>query len=49
MFDSMISTVSLLTYVCTSLAGRIGSRAIDRLRFIDSIHTEWGDLLETDH
>jgi DNA-binding MurR/RpiR family transcriptional regulator len=46
MFDSMTSTVSLLSYICASLATRIGDRAIDRLRFIENIHAEWGDLLD---
>lgn len=45
-FDSMTATVSLLTYLCAALAARIGERGVDRLRFIDSIHAEWGDLLE---
>jgi DNA-binding MurR/RpiR family transcriptional regulator len=47
-FDSMTATVSLLTYLCAALAERIGEGGIDRLRFIDSIHAEWGDLLEPD-
>ena len=48
MFESMTATVSLLTYLCTALTKRIGNRAIGRLKFIDNIHTEWGELLETD-
>ena len=48
LFDSMTSTVSLLTYLFAALVDRIGDRAIHRLELIDTIHAEWGDLLEPD-
>jgi len=48
MFESMTATVSLLTYLCTSLTKLIGNRAIDRLKFIDNIHAEWGELIDSD-
>jgi DNA-binding MurR/RpiR family transcriptional regulator len=47
-FDSVVAPVSLLTYLCSSLALRIGQSAIDRLQFIDRIHEEWGDLISGD-
>lgn len=47
-FDSVTAPVSLLTYLCAALALRIGQAAIERLRAIDSIHEEWGDLLPSD-
>lgn len=43
LFSSMTSTVSLMTYLCARLAGRIGDQAADRLRTIEEIHAEWGD------
>ena len=45
-FDSMTATVSLLNYLCASLAGRIGGEAADRLRAIEEIHAEWGGSSE---
>ncbi|SFI51991.1 MurR/RpiR family transcriptional regulator [Albimonas pacifica] len=45
-FDSMTATVSLLNYLCASLAGRIGDQAADRLRAIEEIHAEWGGSSE---
>jgi DNA-binding MurR/RpiR family transcriptional regulator len=47
-FDSMTPAVSLLTYLCSALATRLGESAIDRLKTIDSIHEEWGDLIATE-
>ncbi|MFO1149900.1 MAG: MurR/RpiR family transcriptional regulator [Alsobacter sp.] len=47
-FDSVVAPVSLLTYLCSALALRIGQSAIDRLEFIDRIHEEWGDVLTGD-
>jgi DNA-binding MurR/RpiR family transcriptional regulator len=44
-FDSMTAAVSLLTYLCSALATRLGEGALDRLKLIDSIHEEWGDLI----
>lgn len=48
MFDSMTAAVSLLTYLCASLAARIGDSAIERMRLIENIHAEWGDMLSGD-
>lgn len=42
-FDSLAAPVSVVTYLCMAVAKRIGQAAVDRLRYIDSIHTEWGD------
>ncbi|GEO42883.1 hypothetical protein SAE02_70310 [Skermanella aerolata] len=47
-FDSVVAPVSLLTYLCSTLALRIGQSAIDRLQFIERIHEEWGDILSGD-
>lgn len=43
LFGSATATVSLVTYLCASLAGRIGGKALDRLRAIEAIHAEWSD------
>jgi DNA-binding MurR/RpiR family transcriptional regulator len=48
-FDSMTAPVSLMTYLCSALAARLGEGAIDRLRVIDSIHAEWGELIAADN
>ena len=48
MFDSMTAAVSLLTYLCAALAARIGDAAIDRMRLIENIHAEWGDVIAGD-
>lgn len=42
-FDSLAAPVSVVTYLCMAVAKRIGQTAVDRLRYIESIHTEWGD------
>lgn len=47
-FESAVAPVSLMTFLCSSLALRLGDGAIERLRFIDRIHEEWGDLLDDD-
>ena len=47
-FDSVVAPVSLLTHLCAALALRIGQGAFDRLRAIEAIHEEWGDLLPGD-
>lgn len=44
-FDSVVAPVSLLTFLCSALAARIGQGAIERLQSIERIHDEWGDLL----
>jgi DNA-binding MurR/RpiR family transcriptional regulator len=43
LFGSHTATVSLVTYLCASLAGRIGEGAVERLRTIEAIHAEWGE------
>ena len=44
-FDSMTAPVSLLTFLCSALAARLGETAIERLRVIDAIHEEWGEVV----
>lgn len=48
MFDSMTAAVSLLTYLCAALAARIGDAAIERMRLIENIHADWGDVIAGD-
>ena len=45
-FDSVVAPVSLVTYLCSALALKIGQAAIERLQFIEQIHDEWGDRAE---
>jgi DNA-binding MurR/RpiR family transcriptional regulator len=47
-FDSMTAPVSLLTFLCSALAARLGEPAIERLRVIDAIHEEWGELVASE-
>lgn len=47
-FDSMTAAVSVVTYLCSSLAAVSGEPAIERMRAIEAIHDEWGDLLPGD-
>jgi len=42
-FDSLASPVSVITYLCMAVAERIGQNAVERLKYIDAIHSEWGD------
>ena len=42
-FDSLASPVSVITYLCMAVAARLGQNAVERLRYIDSIHNDWGD------
>lgn len=42
-FDSLASPVSVITYLCMAVADRLGQNAMERLRYIDGIHAEWGD------
>lgn len=46
LFDSPTAAVSLISYLCSSLAALLGEATINRLRLIDSIHHEWGDLVQ---
>lgn len=47
-FDSAVAPVSVLTYLCSSMAIRIGKPALERLEYISEIHQDWEDLLEDD-
>jgi len=47
-YESVVAPVSLITYLCSALALKIGQTAIDRLQFIQDIHDEWGDLVPGD-
>jgi DNA-binding MurR/RpiR family transcriptional regulator len=47
-FDSAVAPMSVLTYLCSALALRIGASAIERIQSIEDIHDEWGDLLPKD-
>lgn len=42
-FDSLAAPVSVITYLCMAVADRIGQTAVERLGYIDNIHSEWGD------
>ncbi len=42
-FESLASPVSVITYLCMAVADHLGQSAVERLQFIDGIHTEWGD------
>ena len=41
-FDSVAAPVSVITHLCTIVAKQIGQTAVERLRYIDSIHSDWG-------
>lgn len=45
LFDSPTTAVSLIGYLCSSLASLLGETTVNRLRVIDSIHQEWGELV----
>ena len=47
-YESVAAPVSLITYLCSALALKIGETAIDRMQFIENIHDEWGDLVPGD-
>ncbi len=47
-FDSIVAPVSLLTFLCASLAAQIGEAAIERMKVIEEIHNDWGDVLSAD-
>jgi DNA-binding MurR/RpiR family transcriptional regulator len=47
-FDSVVAPVSVLTYLCSSLALKIGEPALSRLEYISQIHAEWADLSDDD-
>jgi len=43
LFDSPTATVSLMIYLCSSIAAHLGEGSIQRLRRIESIHSAWDD------
>jgi DNA-binding MurR/RpiR family transcriptional regulator len=45
MFDSPTAAVSLMAFLCASLGAYLGEAAVERLRRIDAIHEEWGELV----
>lgn len=45
MFNSTTAAVSLMGYLCASLGAYLGESAIERLKRIDAIHEEWGELV----
>ncbi|MGI9505552.1 MAG: MurR/RpiR family transcriptional regulator [Geminicoccaceae bacterium] len=47
-FDSPTAAVSLMIYLCSSLAAHLGEASIERLRRIESIHSDWEDGLDGD-
>lgn len=47
-FDSVVAPVSVLTYLCSTMALRIGEPALTRLDYISEIHADWQDLLDGD-
>lgn len=44
-YDSFAAPISLITYLCSAVAGRLGGTAVERLRVIEDLHDEWGDNL----
>ena len=48
MFDSVVAPVSLLSFLCSALALQIGEAAIERLKRIEDIHADWGEILPGD-
>ena len=47
-FDSVVAPVSLLSFLCSTLALQIGEAAIERLKRIEEIHADWGEILPGD-
>ncbi|MEM7041823.1 MAG: MurR/RpiR family transcriptional regulator [Pseudomonadota bacterium] len=47
-FDSPTAAVSLMIYLCSALAAHLGEASIERLRRIESIHSDWDDGLDGD-
>lgn len=47
-FDSVVAPVSLVTFLCSALALKLGQTAIERLQVIEQIHDEWGEVLNGD-
>jgi len=47
-FDSPTAAVSLMIYLCSSLATHLGENSIERLKRIEAIHNDWDDGLSGD-
>ncbi|QEW23548.1 bifunctional glucokinase/RpiR family transcriptional regulator (plasmid) [Paracoccaceae bacterium] len=43
LFGSMTAPVSLITYLCARVASETGDSAVQRLKYIESIHTQWAE------
>ncbi|MBB95385.1 MAG: sugar isomerase [Rhodobacteraceae bacterium] len=43
LFGSMTAPVSLITYLCARIASQTGDSAVERLKHIESIHTQWAE------
>lgn len=48
LFDSFAAPASLMTFLCSSLALKLGETALNRLESIDVIHEEWDDMIGND-
>ncbi len=42
-FDSPTAVISLMIYLCSSLAAHLGEASLERLRRIETIHGDWDD------
>lgn len=47
-YESVAAPVSIITYLCSAVATRIGQSAIERVEFIENIHNEWGEIISGD-
>lgn len=43
LFGSMTATISLITYLCARVATERGDSAVERLQYIESIHSQWAE------
>jgi DNA-binding MurR/RpiR family transcriptional regulator len=44
MFDSYVAAMSLINYLCAEVAMGLGKGAQERLRLIEQLHDEFGEL-----
>ena len=44
MFDSYVAAMSLINYLCAEVAVGLGKAAQERLRRIEHLHDEFGEL-----
>lgn len=42
LFDSFVAPVSLMAYICATIASKVGNVAIERLHFIENLYDVWG-------